>query len=125
VVSPTSLRWPESRAQPQLTRCTDDVHAAGASIAAWRINAFGVSRRKRNWQLSRLSTPTVGVVKQRNSGFAVAGIDNPLFYADPISMLRRRPRERREVTDELKAPYPAPPAPPPDPLRRRTHLRRN
>jgi hypothetical protein len=43
------------------------------------------------------------VVKQRNSGFAVAGIDNPLFDADPTSMLRRRPRKRREVTDELKA----------------------
>jgi NAD/NADP transhydrogenase beta subunit len=43
------------------------------------------------------------VVKQITSGFAVAGIDNPLFYADPTSMLRRRPTERREVTDELKA----------------------
>jgi NAD/NADP transhydrogenase beta subunit len=31
------------------------------------------------------STPTVGVVKQRNSGFAFAGIDNPLFYADPTT----------------------------------------
>jgi hypothetical protein len=30
-----------------------------------------------------LSTPTVGVVKRRNSGFAVAGIDKPLFDADP------------------------------------------
>jgi NAD/NADP transhydrogenase beta subunit len=47
------------------------------------------------------STPTVGVVKQTNPGFAFAGIDNPLFYADPTTMLRRRPRERREVTDEL------------------------
>jgi NAD/NADP transhydrogenase beta subunit len=49
------------------------------------------------------STPTVGVVKQSNSGFAVAGIDNPLFCADPTTMLRRRPTERRELTDELKA----------------------
>jgi NAD/NADP transhydrogenase beta subunit len=31
------------------------------------------------------STPTVGVVTRRNCGFAVAGIGNPLFYADPTT----------------------------------------
>jgi hypothetical protein len=87
----------KAAAQPQLTRCADGLNA---SIAAWRIkyqegNGVGYG--------PVFSTPTVGVVKQSNSGFAFAGIDNPLFYADPTTMLRRRPTERRELTDELKA----------------------
>ena len=61
-------------------RCADDVHAAGlnASIAAWRINACGVTRRKRDW-LRSLFPRRPSVAKQITSGFAVAGIDNPLF----------------------------------------------
>jgi hypothetical protein len=81
------------------------VHAAGlnASIAAWLIKRLAYQEGNGVGYGPVFSTPTVGVVKQSNSGFAVAGIDNPLFSADPTSMLRRRPTERREVTDELKA----------------------